>query len=555
MEDGEQEKPQANQGEGTASPLSPNEHGSGQESEAGGDGSLEQSTEKEGGGEEGTQEQKPLGSGKDGKLKHGEKSSVRDFIRKPVAKIFSHKSTEKAEALKQGKTRSKSLDRLEDPEACAAALDQTDDSQATGEAHRPAHHSTKHMKRWHSFKKMMAQKGQRRAAEDHKDMDSAEGPGSDTQLEAEALETAGKLDHHGQKRWKLKRSWTFQGLKRDPSVVGIHKPKASDKDSLGKGEEAPANEDQGAVASSEEAKPAAEGETQEREEEKGSAVLRAKSVDHHANEIWTNFKKRVIPKSKRASDAGGGGGDEATGEHEHAEEATGKSAKTKRTHFNRAVSLKNFIMRKGKSASVDLGGEAPAEQKEDGAESAGEASASAPVAEDVKEGDGPANQAAVKESEAPAAVQNGGDEKVEAVHANGQPSASTDQEPENPDAKEQAQPEPASGETKAHEENGSLGAGCIGKGSGTDGEDGNPKDIVVHDHETIPHQDAPQETANQGDCNSHKASLQAENACSTESKDEASFNQEQCPDGKPCSGNPVAESEKLAEKVKPLKEH
>ncbi len=33
----------------------------------------------------------------------------------------------------------------------------------------------------------------------------------------------------GKKRWKLKRSWTFQGLKRDTSVVGIHKPK--DKDS------------------------------------------------------------------------------------------------------------------------------------------------------------------------------------------------------------------------------------------------------------------------------------------------------------------------------------
>ncbi|KAJ8369155.1 hypothetical protein SKAU_G00091830 [Synaphobranchus kaupii] len=172
----------------------------------------------------------------------------------------------------------------------------------------------------------------------------AEGPSSDTQLEPETLDSAGKLDHTGQKRWKLKRSWTFQGLKRDPSVIGIHKPKGSDKDlDNAKGEETPADDDQGAVASSEEPKPAGEGETQEkisveREEEKGLTAQRTKSVDHHANEIWTSFKKRVIPKSKRASDAGagsgGGGEEEAAGEHEQADEQTGrehsKSTKSKK---------------------------------------------------------------------------------------------------------------------------------------------------------------------------------------------------------------------------------
>lgn len=47
----------------------------------------------------------------------------------------------------------------------------------------------------------------------------------------------------------------------------------------------------------------------------------------------------------------------------------GKSAKAKRSHFGRAVSLKNFILRKGKSTSVDLGEgtkEAEEEEEEDG---------------------------------------------------------------------------------------------------------------------------------------------------------------------------------------------
>lgn len=49
----------------------------------------------------------------------------------------------------------------------------------------------------------------------------------------------------------------------------------------------------------------------------------------------------------------------------------GKSAKAKRSHFGRAVSLKNFIMRKGKATSVDLGEGAKEEEEE--ATEAGEA--------------------------------------------------------------------------------------------------------------------------------------------------------------------------------------
>ncbi|XP_036391889.1 spore wall protein 2 isoform X2 [Megalops cyprinoides] len=560
----------ATQGEGASPPSSPKE----QSANEGGTESQEQGIEKEPEGEEGTQEQKP--SSKDAKPKQGEKSSVRDFIRKPVARIFSHRSTEKkdfgTDAPKRGKTRSKSLDRLEDAEVCPAETDQTDESQVAGESQKSAAHSAKHMKRWHSFKKMMAQKSLKKSTEDTKDVESAEGPGSDTQIESEALESATKLEHSGQKRWKLKRSWTFQGLKRDPSVIGIHKPKGSDKDFSDnpKGEETPADVDQGAAATTEEPKAAGEGEAAEKtstEEDKGQGAQRTKLVDHHANEIWTSFKKRVIPKSKKAGDAGGGGGggeEEQAGEHEQMEEQAGrehgKSGKTRRTHFNRAVSLKNFIMRKGKSASVDMG-EGGAGQKEEGGEGA---DVGGPTGEDVKESDGPADEG---ESEGPAAVQNGGDE-AEAMGADGeeqQPDAATSsgQQPETacpdaPAAKEEAQAEPVTGPKcgeKTHGQNGSPGTGCDGKASAAGGKEEKTEDIIAQEPESAPQEDGPQEKAKQEDVNSQEAAHQAENACSGSSKDEKNLNQEQCSERKCCSGNPVAQSEKMAGKVKPHKEH
>lgn len=330
------------------------------------------------------------GSGKDAKQKHGEKSSVRDFIRKPVARIFSHRSTEKKEGAgegkKHGKVRSRSLDRLEDADASTVAVEQTEDVQeATEESDKGASQSTKHMKRWHSFKKLMAQKSHKKSTDDTKEGEGAEG-GAEGAGDSSTLDSATKSEHSGQKRWKLKRSWTFQGLKRDPSVTGIHKAKEGEKDGAEKGEEAAeasVENDQGDAAGSEEAKAPAEGETQEKtegDEDKGGAAApqRTKSVDQHANEIWTSFKKRVIPKSKKSTEASGGAveeGAEAAGgsgepeqtDDQQAAKDSGKSAKTKRTHFNRAVSLKNFIMRKGgKSASVDLGGEGSAKEETEG---------------------------------------------------------------------------------------------------------------------------------------------------------------------------------------------
>uniref|UniRef100_A0A667WUW1 Si:ch211-137a8.4 n=1 Tax=Myripristis murdjan TaxID=586833 RepID=A0A667WUW1_9TELE len=279
------------------------------------------------------------------------KSTVRDLIRKPVARIFSHRSTDKkdgtgtAEPQKPVKVRSKSLDRLEDPEALNAADSTIEEGGEEGggmeeEEHKASSTSatTKHMKRWHSFKKLMAQKTHRKSCsggEEGKEegAEGVEGGGGDSST----------LDskESGQKRWKLKRSWTFQGLKRDPSMVGFSsKVKSSDK---------------------------AEKTEQGSEEEKGA--VGGGTVTQHANEIWTSFKKRVIPKSKRSNTECPATGEEDTTTTEGKDAKDGKSAKAKRSHFGRAVSLKNFILRKGKSTSVDLGEgtkEAEEEEEEDG---------------------------------------------------------------------------------------------------------------------------------------------------------------------------------------------
>lgn len=334
------------------------------ESEAATDGQV---IEKVPDNEEAAHEQKAPGA----KPKQGEKSSVRDLIRKPVAKIFSHKSTEKkdgsGELSKHGKVRSKSLDRLEDADASTAVVDQHEDPQSHEDADKSTSQTAKPMKRWHSFKKLMAQKTHKKSSDEVKDAEGAEGGSADVGGDTGTLDSTTKSEHSGQKRWKLKRSWTFQGLKRDPSIVAIHKPK--DKDSLDnlKDENTP-DADQGATQISEDSKVSGDGETQEKtqadgEEEKeataaATATTHTKNVDQHPNDIWTSFKKRVIPKSKKAD--AGGEEEEPTGEQEQTEEPqagkdSGKTAKSKRTHFNRAVSLKNFILRKGKSTSVDMG--------------------------------------------------------------------------------------------------------------------------------------------------------------------------------------------------------
>ncbi|XP_030632910.1 uncharacterized protein LOC115814279 [Chanos chanos] len=84
------------------------------------------------------------------KPKQGEKSSVKDFIRKPVARIFSHRSTEKkdgtGEVRKHSKVRSKSLDRLQDADASTVVVDQIEDPQAADEPDKSASQTTERKK-------------------------------------------------------------------------------------------------------------------------------------------------------------------------------------------------------------------------------------------------------------------------------------------------------------------------------------------------------------------------------------------------------------------------
>lgn len=235
------------------------------------------------------------------------KSTVRDLIRKPVAKIFSHRSNEKkdgtpAECQKPVKVRSKSLDRLEDPEALNAMVEAAGEeggASAEAEGDQKASATTKHMKRWHSFKKMMAQKTHKKSGgacgEEREEGAEGESGGRDSS-------TLDSKDSGQQKRWKLKRSWTFQGLKRDSSIMGISGKAKGDKDPAdnAKTEE---TADGGEEVKDEGGAKEAEGEDEKEKDEGGEEekVVGGGTVTQHANEIWTSFKKRVIPKSKRAN--------------------------------------------------------------------------------------------------------------------------------------------------------------------------------------------------------------------------------------------------------------
>ncbi|XP_041733401.2 A-kinase anchor protein 12 [Coregonus clupeaformis] len=396
----------------------------------------------------------------------------------------------------QLKVRSKSLDRLEDPEALNATVDQLEDAPATEESEKLASNATtKHMKRWHSFKKLMAQKSHKKSTEESKEAEGSEGasggtPGDTSTLDSKASESS------GQKRWKLKRSWTFQGLKRDPSVVGISKAAKSEK---AEGEENATENDEAAVLETDEAKAQVDGETQEktntdREEEKGATAAPHKSMNQHADDIWTSFKKRVIPKSKRSADTVAASGEEegaATSEPAEQTEEAGKeqakSAKAKRTHFNRAVSLKNFIMRKGKSTSVDQG---------DGAPKEGEEAADG----DAKDTEGAAAPAGTSDSQQGEAdtVQGESNDKGEAQVANEhtatdgeakEPATSTPSGPE-PEKANSAEPAEPAAEVKTNGEN-----GCS---------NGTPEEDATHNHETTPKKDGPTDEAKQENTNSSK---------------------------------------------------
>lgn len=523
----EQDKtPNQNDQGGTAEPKEQASSQPAEPAEAAADG---QAIEKAPENEEASQEQKVTGA----KPKQGEKSSVRDFIRKPVAKIFSHKSTEKkytgADLKQTGPVRSKSLDRLQDADASTVVADQTEDPQAADEPDKANSQTTKHIKRWHSFKKLMSQKSHKKSTDDPKDAEGAEGASADGAGDTGTLDSTTKSEHTGQKRWKLKRSWTFQGMKRDSSVVGIHKPKdkeTSEKKDENAPEEEQATEDVKVTNESEtEEKTTAEGEE---EKEATATTQHAKSVDQHANEIWTSFKKRVIPKSKRAADAGGVE-EEPVGEQEqtddpHAGKDSGKTAKAKRTHFNRAVSLKNFILRKGKSTSVDMG-EGPAAQKEGDGTAEGEA----------KDVDG------IDDATGATDVPQTGSEEQTVAPSESNNEAQVASEHKSSDGEERSHTSAPSGQPsdKSHVVDPASEGGCQAepKANGENGcSDATLEDTTAHNHEATTQNDVKDEETNQETIDS---------SGKTCPKDGKVLNQ----DGKCDTVNAVAQSEKKAGNV------
>lgn len=473
----------------------PKEQESSQPAEANEAAADGQTIEKAPENEEASQEQKASGA----KPKQGEKSSVRDFIRNPVAKIFSHKSTDKKDGTgglqKHDKVRSKSLDRLEDADTSTTAADQTEEPPTTDEPDRSNPQTTKNMKRWHSFKKLMAQKSHKKSTDESKDAEGADGTSADGAGDTGTLDSTTKSEQSGQKRWKLKRSWTFQGLKRDSSVVGIHKPK--DKDSSDVKDENDPEAEQGM----EDVKIASDVETQEKtnadvDEEKGATATtqHAKSVDQHANEIWTSFKKRVIPKSKKAADTGGVE-EEAAGEQEQTDEPqagkdSGKTAKAKRTHFNRAVSLKNFILRKGKSTSMDMGegttaqkdGDDTAESEAKDMDGLDDAAGSTDVPQTGSE------EQTVAQSESNNEAQVAGEHKSSDGEERSHTSAPSGQPSDKPHAADPAPEGGGQAEPKANGEN-----GCS---------DATSEDTAAHNHEATTQNDVKDEETNQETINS-----------------------------------------------------
>lgn len=124
------------------------------------------------------------------------------------------------------------------------------------------------------------------------------------------------------------------------------------------------------------------------------------------------------------------------GEEAAAEEGKdSKSAKAKRSHFGRAVSLKNFIMRKGKSSSVDQG-EAAKEEEEaaeggDAAEETGADGEATTAADDTNDKEAAAEEKTTAEEDGAEAAKEPEKTAVEAPETNGETGCSNGVAEEN----------------------------------------------------------------------------------------------------------------------------
>ncbi|XP_033848363.3 A-kinase anchor protein 12-like [Acipenser ruthenus] len=290
---------------------------------------------------------------KDTRPRHIEKSSsVRDFIRRPISKIFSYKTTEKKVVDRQanvGKGLSTSLDRLSEKGTSTALYELENDP---GRRHKGP--GLAHTRRWHSFKKIVAPKTHKKSLQEPIDDDRNETP-----KYKESASRGDPENKEGKKR-SIKRSWTFQVIRKDQSFTTGNKAPSWSEDPMTVKhdwmDQVENQTDQDNQLAGDEEDDAVEGDGMHRDTERKASPSNGnnKSRDQQASEVWKSFKKLVTPKSKRTTEATETEESHVTEGQVSLDKSSRQQAVPKKARYSRAVSLKNIILRKSKSKSTDL---------------------------------------------------------------------------------------------------------------------------------------------------------------------------------------------------------
>ncbi|RXM35714.1 hypothetical protein EOD39_3925 [Acipenser ruthenus] len=295
---------------------------------------------------------------KDTRPRHIEKSSsVRDFIKRPVSKIFLYKSTENKAVGRQanvGKGLSTSLDRLSEKETCAA-IETCELENNPGQRHK--HPGLAHTRRWHSFKKIVAPKTRKKSPDEPKD-DKGDADRNKTPEFKDSV-SGGDPENKGCKKRTIKRSWTFQVIRKDRSFTASNKtpswsedPVAVKQDRMEKVENQTDHDNQ--LAGDEEDAVEGDGVHRDTERKASPSNGNTKSRDQQASEVWKSFKKLVTLQSKRTTEATETEQSHLTEGQVSLDKSSRQQAVPKKARYSRAVSLKNIILRKSKSKSTDL---------------------------------------------------------------------------------------------------------------------------------------------------------------------------------------------------------
>ncbi|KAK1150760.1 A-kinase anchor protein 12-like [Acipenser oxyrinchus oxyrinchus] len=307
----------------------------------------------------GTEEVEKDDDSKETRRRHIEKSSsVRDFIRRPISKIFSYKTTEKKAVDRQanvGKGLSTSLDRLSEKGTSTAIYELENDP---GRRHKAA--GLAHTRRWHSFKKIVAPKTHKKSLQEPTDNDEGDDDHNETP-KLKDLASGGDPENKARKKRSIKRSWTFQVIRKDHSfTTGNKAPSWSEDPMTVKHDWIEQIENQtdqdNQLVGNEEEEDAVEGGGMHRDTERKASPSNgnSKSRDHQASEVWKSFKKLVTPKSMRTTEATETEESHITEGQVSLDKSSRQQAVPKKARNSRAMSLKNIILRKSKSKSTDL---------------------------------------------------------------------------------------------------------------------------------------------------------------------------------------------------------